>query len=67
MKALGSAAQESLVRYQYEVRRVNGYLKDDKNKFDGSEKEMKIVYDMAEFFDLWFAKEEEQHAKEIDR
>ena len=58
VKALGSAAQQSLIRYQYEVRRVNGYLPDDKNKLDGSEKEMRIVYDMAEFFDLWFAKEE---------
>ncbi len=66
VKALGSAAQESLIRYQYEVRRVNGYLKDDEKKFDGTEKEMRLVYDMAEFFDLWFAKEEEQHAKETD-
>ena len=66
VKALGSAAQESLVRYQYEVRRVNGYLKDDTYQFDGSEREMRIVYDMAEFFDLWFAKEEEQHAQETD-
>ena len=66
VKALGGAAQESPIRYKYEVSRVNGYLKDEKNRFDGSEKEMRIVYDMAEFFDLWFAKEEEQYAKETD-
>ena len=66
VKALGSAAQESLARYKYEVSRVNGYLKNDINKFDGSKDEMRIVYDMAEFFDLWFAREEEQHAEETD-
>ena len=65
VKALGSAAQESLIKYQFEVKRVNAYLKDDQNKFDGTEKEMRIVYDMAEFFDLWFAKEE-QHVEETD-
>ena len=58
VKALGSAAQESSIRYQYEVKRVNGYLKDKEDRFDGSEDEMRIVYDMAEFYDLWFAKEE---------
>ena len=56
VKVLGDAAQISKARYAYEVRRVNAYLKGC-NGFDGSEEEMKLVYDMSEFYDLWFGKE----------
>ena len=59
VKALGDAALLSYEKYRFEVRRVNAYLKE--NLFEGNEKEMKIVYDMAEVYDLWFAKEENKN------
>ena len=58
VKALGSAAQRGLIDYQFEVQRVNAYLEKGTPKFEGDEKEMNLVYDMSEFYDLWFAKEE---------
>lgn len=57
VKALGSAAQESYERYMFEVKRVNAYLPADSEKFSGTEEEMRTIYDMSEFYDLWFAKE----------
>ncbi len=57
VKALGSAAQRGPVDYRFEVQRINAYLKKDETKFTGDEQEMKLVYDMSEFYDLWFAKE----------
>lgn len=57
VKALGNAAQQSFEKYCVEAKRVNAYLP---KKFNGRYKcnlnEMKIVYDMAEFYDVWFAK-----------
>ena len=64
VKTLGNAAQISLSRYQYEVKRVNAYLKKDALQFDGTEKEMRLVYDISEFYDLWFAKEGENDEEE---
>jgi len=58
VKALGVAAQLGFIEYQFEVERVNGYLKGSGN-FEKNEVEMKTVYDMSEFYDLWFAKERE--------
>lgn len=64
VKELGSAAQRSLADYQFEVKRVNAYLKKDAAKFEGSEKEMRLVYDMSEFYDLWFEKEGKKYEEE---
>lgn len=59
VKALGAAALTSPAHYRFEAERVNAYLpKESPMKFDGSENEMKLVYDMSEFYDLWFATEE---------
>ena len=58
VKALGNAAQRGLTDYRLEVKRVNAYLKKDSPKFTGDSDERRLVYDMSEFFDLWFAKEE---------
>lgn len=57
VKALGSAAQESPAQYLFEVERVNAYLPAGSEKFRsdaGFEDEMKLVYDMSEFYDVWF-------------
>ena len=56
VKALGESAQESFERYQFEVRRVNAYLGKDREFKTNDREEMKIVYDMSEFYDIWFAK-----------
>ena len=61
VKALGNAAQRGLIDYQLEVQRVNAYLKKGDFKFKGDEKEMRFVYDISEFYDLWFAKEEKDN------
>lgn len=60
VKALGSAAQISKAKYRFEVQRVNAYLPTNGGKFrtDDNEEEMKLVYDMSEFYDVWFAKDE---------
>lgn len=69
VKDLGAAVQQGAARYKFETVRINSHL--DKKKisgnrteFDGSEKEMKIVYDMSEFYDLWFAKKEDNKDEE---
>ncbi len=54
VKTLHDAAQQSLQKYKFEVERINAYLKKDDPKFEGTEEEMRMVYDMAEFYDLWF-------------
>lgn len=65
VKALGAAAQESFDRYKLEVSRINGYLpKGMTKKFNADEEEMKLVYDMSEFYDIWFSKVEEVKANE---
>ena len=56
VKALGDAAQRGHVFYEYETRRVNAYL-GDLSAFNGTEEEMRLVYDMSEFYDLWFERE----------
>lgn len=61
VKALGSAAQRSSAAYEYETKRVNAYMPAGSPKLNGSEDEMKLVYDMSEFYDLWFAKEDEKN------
>ena len=61
VKALGSAAQFGLAEYLFEAERVNSYLKGKealKTDKTSAESEMKIIYDMSEFYDLWFGKEE---------
>ena len=61
VKALGAAAQIGLAEYLFEAERVNSYLKGKETlKTDkiSAEDEMKIIYDMSEFYDLWFGKEE---------
>lgn len=57
VKALGRAAQESFEKYMLEVKRVNAYLPKGSEKLSGTKDEMNVVYDMAEFYDVWFAKE----------
>ena len=62
VKALGNAAQEGIAKYRFEVERVNAYLGEKgklKTNEDGIKKEIGLIYDMAEFYDLWFAKEDE--------
>lgn len=56
VKALGNAAQQSFEKYKIETKRVNAYLPKNFSGYDSSETEMKIVYDMSEFYDIWFAK-----------
>ena len=61
VKALGNAAQFGLAEYLFEAERVNSYLKGKealKTDKTSAESEMKIIYDMSEFYDLWFGKEE---------
>lgn len=63
VKALGDAAQLSKADYLFEAERVNAYLGNNGSlKTDPSdfEEEMKLIFDMSEFYDLWFGKEEEQ-------
>ena len=57
VKALGNAIQQGPEHYKFEAKRINAYLK--KDAFSGDEDEMKVVYDMSEFYDLWFSKKEE--------
>ena len=59
VKALGNAAQKGFTDYLLEVERVNAYLAGGVAKLNCSEQEMKLVYDMAEFYDIWFAKDGE--------
>lgn len=61
VKALGETAQLGLADYLFEAERVNSYLKGKealKTDKTSAESEMKIIYDMSEFYDLWFGKEE---------
>ena len=61
VKALGEAAQKGEAYYSFEVERVNAYLRRkieaDKTAYSVSE-DIGLIYDMAEFYDLWFAKGE---------
>ena len=60
VKALGLAAQLGEERYRFEVERVNAYLGDKgslKTDAEGIKEEIGLIYDMSEFYDLWFAKE----------
>ncbi|MBQ7546567.1 MAG: hypothetical protein IJT41_06365 [Clostridia bacterium] len=59
VKSLGAAAQDSPQRYLMEVQRVNAYLPKGTEKLTGTPDERTLVYDMAEFYDLWFAKKKE--------
>ena len=56
VKSLGAAAQDSQQRYLMEVQRVNAYLPQAAQKLTGTPEERMLVYDMAEFYDLWFAR-----------
>lgn len=70
VKALGNAAQEGKERYRLEVRRVNAYLLKNQTKeapngiktefLENDVEEMKLIYDMSEFYDLWFDKSENE-------
>lgn len=66
VKALGEAAQKGKPDFLYEIKRVNAYVAGELNKpkygnYTGEkefkEADIKLVYDMSEFYDLWFAKE----------
>ena len=60
VKALGAAVQIGLAEYLFEAERVNSYLKENgvlKTDKASAEKEMKVIYDMSEFYDLWFGKD----------
>lgn len=61
VKVLGTATQIGKEQYCFQAERINAYLKENalKTENDNFEDEMKIVYDMAEFYDLWFAKKED--------
>lgn len=62
VKALGTAAQISEAKYLFEAERINAYLGNEggfKTDADGVKEEMGLVYDMSEFYDLWFTKEGE--------
>lgn len=67
VKALCEAAQMSKATYSFEVKRINSYLgskgyleaEEDKNK-----NEIGIIYDMSEFYDLWFSKEAVNNEKD---
>jgi len=51
VKALGSAAQLGEEHFRMEIERVNAYLgKEDALTVE----DIKIVYDLSEFYDLWF-------------
>ena len=75
VKALGEAAQIGKSEYLFEAERVNSYLEKesflitDDLKIDKDDKktpletEMSIIYDMSEFYDLWFGKESAYDAK----
>ena len=66
VKALGETAQLGLAEYLFEAERVNSYLKGKetlKTDKTSAESEMKIIYDMSEFYDLWFGREDASDAK----
>ena len=75
VKALGEAAQIGKSEYLFEAERVNSYLEkesflitddsktENKDKKTPLETEMSIIYDMSEFYDLWFGKESAYDAK----
>lgn len=75
VKALGDAAQLGKSEYLFESERVNSYLEkesflitddsktENKDKKTPLETEMSIIYDMSEFYDLWFGKESAYDAK----
>lgn len=66
VKALGNAAQKGKTDFDFETERVNAYLAVQLNKKENTEKklnsdayiikseDMKLIYDMSEFFDIWF-------------
>ena len=59
VKALLNAAQESESAFAFEVERVNAYLATQKKtdeRLTADPNTMNTVCDMAEFYDLWFAK-----------
>lgn len=64
VKSLGNAAQESYEKYLLEVKRINSYLPPNVPKFNESADDMRIIYDMSEFYDLWFSKEDEINEEE---
>lgn len=66
VKNLGAAAQSGNSKYKFEIERVNAYLPKNSSKLTGEESEMKLVYDMSEFYDLWFAKNSSEAKEEKD-
>ena len=64
VKALGNAAQEGYEKYLFEVKRINAYLPANSPKLSESKEDMKIIYDMSEFYDIWFAKENKANEEE---
>lgn len=59
VKALGAAAQRGFENYQFECKRINAYLSGKGKLFAADREDMKTVYDMSEFYDLWFSKDGE--------
>ena len=64
VKALGNAAQKGETDFAFEVERVNSYLAAQLSKKANADKnpkdyiikneDLKVIYDMSEFFDVWF-------------
>ena len=59
VKSLGIAAQKGQTVFNIEAMRVNAYLAQNNDEEDMSKPEirpddLKVVYDIAEFYDLWF-------------
>ncbi len=63
-KALGTAAQKGEVSFRFETERVNAYLASKKTAARLSADDMKIIYDISEFYDIWFRKKEEGGTKD---
>ncbi len=53
VKALGNAIQKGDTAFAFEIERVNSYLKKDLL----TKEDKNLIYDMSEFYDIWFTKE----------
>lgn len=59
VKALGTAAQKGPTDFAFEVERVNAYLSTKDKTKRISVNDLRTIYDVAEFYDVWFDKEDE--------
>lgn len=68
VKDLGTAAQKGETDFAFEVERVNAFLAQQLRKNENKDKkpedyvistdDLKVIYDMSEFYDLWFSPKE---------